>query len=80
MMALKMRKQGQIVKEEAMEEWDWVGQLWGEYQKKEIKDNFKVLNLVWRMPEIEGWMSQSSHYGDSVFIQDWGEGTVLFSP
>lgn len=62
-----------------MEEWAWVGWLWGEYQKKEINDNFKGLNLVWRMLEIEEWMSQSSHYGDKVYLSRVGGRGQSFS-
>lgn len=40
-----------------------VDQLWGEYRKKEIKDNSKVLSLVTENSEVSDrtWKSWSSH-------------------
>lgn len=43
-MTLEMRRKGRIVKKEQ----DLIGCLWGEYRKKEVKDNSEVLNQVTR--------------------------------
>lgn len=43
-MTLEMRRKGRIVKEEGT----GLGSLWGEYRKKEVKDNSEVLNQVTR--------------------------------